>query len=38
MKRRYIEPSVDPKVLFYFVLKNGEKCGIMNEALIGVQM
>lgn len=34
----YIEPSVEPRVLFYFVLKNGGKCGIMNEALIGVQI
>lgn len=38
MKRRYIEPSVDPRVLFYCVLKNDGECGIINKTLIGVQM
>ena len=33
----YIEPSVEPRVLFYFVLKNGGKCGIIIETQTGVQ-
>ena len=42
--RRHLSKSsfetveVNPRVLFYFVLKNGGECGIMNEALIGVQI
>jgi len=38
MKRRYIEPLVVPRVLFYFVLKNGGECGIISKMPFGVQL